>query len=132
MPGLVRGVARTAVVAGTATAVSGRVARRQAEKYDVPRICFVNKMDRIGADFYRTVEMVRTRLQATPLVIQLPVGAGPVFEDRVGVLLTAAQADRGDAARGEPVGVESAVGEQRTRRIDDARLGLDAGGGDDG
>jgi elongation factor G len=49
---------------------------RQANKYKVPRMCFVNKMDRIGADFYRTVDMVRDRLQANPLVIQLPVGAG--------------------------------------------------------
>jgi elongation factor G len=49
---------------------------RQANKYNVPRMCFVNKMDRIGADFYRTVDMVRDRLQANPLVIQLPVGAG--------------------------------------------------------
>ena len=49
---------------------------RQANTYKVPRMCFVNKMDRIGADFYRTVQMVVDRLQATPLVIQLPVGAG--------------------------------------------------------
>ncbi|MGZ4673192.1 MAG: elongation factor G, partial [Ilumatobacteraceae bacterium] len=49
---------------------------RQANKYKVPRICFVNKMDRIGADFYRTVDMVKDRLQATPAVIHLPVGAG--------------------------------------------------------
>jgi elongation factor G len=49
---------------------------RQANKYNVPRMCFVNKMDRIGADFYRTVDMVRDRLQANPLVLQLPVGAG--------------------------------------------------------
>jgi elongation factor G len=49
---------------------------RQANKYNVPRMCFVNKMDRIGADFYRTVQMVEDRLQANPLVIQLPVGAG--------------------------------------------------------
>ncbi len=49
---------------------------RQANKYKVPRICFVNKMDRIGADFYRTVAMVKDRLQATPAVIHLPVGAG--------------------------------------------------------
>jgi elongation factor G len=49
---------------------------RQANKYRVPRMCFVNKMDRIGADFYRTVDMVKDRLQAVPLVIQLPVGAG--------------------------------------------------------
>ena len=49
---------------------------RQANKYNVPRFCFVNKMDRIGANFYRTVEMVESRLQANPLVVQLPVGAG--------------------------------------------------------
>jgi elongation factor G len=49
---------------------------RQANTYNVPRMCFVNKMDRIGADFYRTVQMVIDRLQAEPLVIQLPVGAG--------------------------------------------------------
>ncbi|MGA1363293.1 MAG: elongation factor G, partial [Ilumatobacteraceae bacterium] len=49
---------------------------RQANKYKVPRICFVNKMDRIGANFYRTVDMVKERLQAVPAVIQLPVGAG--------------------------------------------------------
>ena len=49
---------------------------RQANTYNVPRMCFVNKMDRIGADFYRTVDMVVERLQANPLVIQLPIGAG--------------------------------------------------------
>jgi elongation factor G len=49
---------------------------RQANKYKVPRMCFINKMDRIGANFYRTVEMVKDRLQATPAIIQLPVGAG--------------------------------------------------------
>jgi elongation factor G len=49
---------------------------RQANKYKVPRMCFVNKMDRIGADFYRTVDMVKTRLEATPAVLHLPVGAG--------------------------------------------------------
>ncbi len=49
---------------------------RQANKYRVPRMCFVNKMDRIGADFYRTVEMVKDRLAATTAVIQIPIGAG--------------------------------------------------------
>ena len=49
---------------------------RQANKYRVPRMCFINKMDRIGANFYRTVEMVKDRLQAVPAVIQIPVGAG--------------------------------------------------------
>lgn len=47
---------------------------RQADKYNVPRICFVNKMDRIGADFWRTVEMIRERLGAVPVPIQIPIG----------------------------------------------------------
>ena len=47
---------------------------RQADRYDVPRICFVNKMDRTGADFFRTVDMIKDRLDATPAVIQLPIG----------------------------------------------------------
>ena len=49
---------------------------RQANKYKVPRMCFINKMDRIGANFYRTLDMIKDRLQAVPAVIQLPVGAG--------------------------------------------------------
>ena len=52
---------------------------RQADRYDVPRICFVNKMDRIGADFYRCVDMLVDRLGATPAVVQLPVGAEADF-----------------------------------------------------
>mgnify|MGYP003627199560 FL=1 len=48
---------------------------RQADKYKVPRMMFINKMDKLGADFYRSVDMVRTRLGANPLVIQLPIGA---------------------------------------------------------
>ncbi|MGI9419036.1 MAG: elongation factor G, partial [Geminicoccaceae bacterium] len=48
---------------------------RQADKYKVPRICFVNKMDRTGADFFRCVEMIKDRLGATPLVMNLPIGA---------------------------------------------------------
>ncbi len=47
---------------------------RQADRYNVPRICFVNKMDRIGADFFRTVDMIRDRLNTTPVCIQLPIG----------------------------------------------------------
>ncbi|APH72739.1 elongation factor G [Aquibium oceanicum] len=48
---------------------------RQADKYHVPRMIFCNKMDKIGADFYRSVEMVQSRLGATPVVVQLPIGA---------------------------------------------------------
>ncbi|HXR54976.1 MAG TPA: elongation factor G, partial [Acidimicrobiales bacterium] len=56
---------------------------RQANKYGVPRICFVNKMDRVGADFGRTVNMIRDRLDALPAVVQLPIGAEGDF---VGVI----------------------------------------------
>ena len=52
---------------------------RQADRYGVPRICFVNKMDRVGAEFHRCVEMIVTRLGATPLVIQLPLGVESDF-----------------------------------------------------
>ncbi|MEM7227142.1 MAG: elongation factor G [Pseudomonadota bacterium] len=52
---------------------------RQADKYRVPRICFVNKMDRVGADFDRCVEMIVDRLGAQPLVVQLPIGAEAEF-----------------------------------------------------
>ncbi|HEY5051269.1 MAG TPA: elongation factor G, partial [Acidothermaceae bacterium] len=53
---------------------------RQADKYHVPRICFVNKMDRVGAEFHRTVDMMITRLNAIPLVIQLPWGVEGDFK----------------------------------------------------
>jgi elongation factor G len=52
---------------------------RQANKYRVPRICFINKMDRIGADYHRAIEMIRDRLEAVPAVIQLPIGAESEF-----------------------------------------------------
>src|SRR5271156_1439055 len=52
---------------------------RQADRYGVPRICFVNKMDRVGAEFHRCVEMITDRLGATPLVIQLPWGVESDF-----------------------------------------------------
>ena len=52
---------------------------RQADKYDVPRICFVNKMDRIGADLFNTVDMIVDRLGATPVLLQLPIGAESDF-----------------------------------------------------
>ncbi len=53
---------------------------RQANKYHVPRLCFVNKMDRVGADFKRTVTMISERLHAKPVVIQLPLGAEAAFK----------------------------------------------------
>ena len=59
---------------------------RQADKYGVPRLCFVNKMDRVGADFPRTVEMIAERLGARPLVLQLPVGVEAGFNGVVDLL----------------------------------------------
>lgn len=53
---------------------------RQADKYGVPRMCFVNKMDRMGANFYRCVDMMVDRLGANPLVVQLPIGSEEKFE----------------------------------------------------
>ncbi|SOD61878.1 elongation factor G [Streptomyces zhaozhouensis] len=53
---------------------------RQADRYGVPRICFVNKLDRTGADFFRCVDMIVDRLKATPLVMQLPIGAEAGFK----------------------------------------------------
>ena len=52
---------------------------RQAEQYNVPRIAFVNKMDRIGADFFRVIQMMKDRLNARPVVLQLPIGSGEDF-----------------------------------------------------
>ncbi|MGB0921094.1 MAG: elongation factor G [Alphaproteobacteria bacterium] len=59
---------------------------RQADKYGVPRMCFVNKMDRTGADFYRCVEMISDRLGSVPLVCQLPIGAESEYEGVVDLL----------------------------------------------
>ncbi len=59
---------------------------RQANKYDVPRICFVNKMDRIGADFWRTIDMIRERLGAAPVPIQIPIGRESAFKGFVDLL----------------------------------------------
>jgi elongation factor G len=53
---------------------------RQADRYGVPRICFVNKLDRVGAEFHRCVDMIVTRLSAVPLVLQLPIGAEADFK----------------------------------------------------
>jgi len=58
----------------------------QADQYNVPRIAFVNKMDRVGADFHRTVEMMREKLQANPLPIQLPVGTADAFRGIIDLL----------------------------------------------
>ena len=59
---------------------------RQANKYNVPRMCFVNKMDRVGADFYRCVDMIKDRLDAVVALIQLPIGAESEFRGVVDLL----------------------------------------------
>ena len=59
---------------------------RQADRYAVPRICFINKMDRTGADFYRSAGMIRTRLGANPVLMQIPIGAEAKFEGVIDVL----------------------------------------------
>ncbi|MET4058610.1 elongation factor G [Arthrobacter sp. UYP6] len=70
---------------------------RQADKYNVPRICFVNKMDKLGADFYFTVDTIINRLGAKPLVIQLPIGAESDFEGVVDLVEMRALTWRGDS-----------------------------------
>src|SRR5579885_37530 len=64
---------------------------RQADKYRVPRICFINKMDRVGADFYRAVETIVDRLQARPALIQLPIGAEDQFKGVVDLVTMTAR-----------------------------------------
>ncbi len=59
---------------------------RQADRYCVSRICFINKMDRVGADFYRTISMIEERLRAKPLPIQLPVGSEASFQGVIDLL----------------------------------------------
>jgi elongation factor G len=59
---------------------------RQADKYNIPRICFINKMDRVGANFYRTVDMIADRLGAVPLVLHLPIGSESGFSGIVDLL----------------------------------------------
>jgi elongation factor G len=79
---------------------------RQADKYGVPRICFVNKMDRTGADFYRCVQMIKDRLGAKPLVTQLPIGVESDFAGLVDLV-----AMKGVIWKDESLGAEFTVGE---------------------
>ena len=74
---------------------------RQAEKYHVPRMCFVNKLDRTGANFFRCVDMMVERLGATPLVLQLPIGAEGDFIGVVDLLQMRALTWRGETVKGE-------------------------------
>ncbi|WP_433437332.1 elongation factor G [Nonomuraea sp. CA-141351] len=74
---------------------------RQADRYDVPRICFVNKMDRVGAEFHRCVEMMISRLGATPAVIQLPWGVEADFKGVIDLIKMKGYLWSAEAAKGE-------------------------------
>ena len=84
---------------------------RQADKYDVPRICFVNKMDKLGADFFYTVDTIVKRLGAKPLVIQLPIGAENTFEGVVDLVQMRALTWRGDSKGDVEMGSKYAIEE---------------------
>ena len=79
---------------------------RQADRYKVPRICFVNKLDRTGAEFHRCVDMIRTRLAAVPLVLQLPIGTEADFIGVIDLVEMQALTWRGETAMGEDYAVE--------------------------
>ncbi|MEV0405273.1 elongation factor G [Actinoallomurus sp. NPDC050550] len=74
---------------------------RQADRYNVPRICFVNKLDRVGAEFHRCVDMIVDRLNATPLVLQIPIGAEADFKGVVDLVRKKALVWSAEAAKGE-------------------------------
>jgi elongation factor G len=79
---------------------------RQANKYNVPRMCFVNKLDRTGADFYRVVDTIVSKLNATPLVLQIPIGAEGDFIGVVDLVEMNAKVWRGETQQGEDYVVE--------------------------
>jgi len=84
---------------------------RQADRYGVPRVCFVNKMDRVGADLSRTIDMIAERLEARPLPLQIPIGAEAGFEGVIDLVEQQAwyfSADRDEAPEVKPVPAEYA------------------------
>jgi elongation factor G len=98
---------------------------RQAEKYHVPRMCFVNKLDRTGADFFRCVDMMVTRLGATPLVLQLPIGNEHDFIGVVDLIGMRALTWRGETQKGDdyavediPAGMADQVAEYREKLLE--------------
>ena len=99
---------------------------RQADKYDVPRVCFVNKMDKLGADFYYTVQTIVDRLKATPLVIQIPIGAEDEFDGVVDLVEMKAHTWRGPTEIGAeptieeiPADLQEKAEEYRNKLIED-------------
>ncbi|HEV2888680.1 MAG TPA: GTP-binding protein, partial [Jatrophihabitans sp.] len=79
---------------------------RQADKYSVPRMCFVNKLDRTGADFFRCVQMMIERLNATPLVLQIPIGLEGDHIGVVDLVEMRALTWRGETMKGEDYAIE--------------------------
>ena len=96
---------------------------RQADKYDVPRICFVNKMDKLGADFYFTVDTIIKRLGAKPLVIQLPIGAESTFEGVIDLVEMRALTWRGDVEMGAKYTIEEIPADMKAK-ADEYRAAL--------
>ena len=79
---------------------------RQADRYGVPRICFVNKMDRVGAEFHRCVEMIESRLGAVPLVMQIPIGSEGDFRGVIDLVAMKALVWPADTKLGESYDIE--------------------------
>ena len=79
---------------------------RQADKYNVPRICFINKMDKLGADFFFSVRTIQERLAARPLVIQLPIGAENDFQGVIDLVEMRALTWRGEVRKGQDYEIE--------------------------
>ena len=91
---------------------------RQADKYGVPRMCFVNKMDRMGANFERCVEMIKDRLGAIPVLLQLPIGAEDRFKGVIDLVKMEAltfEGDRGLIVTRGPIPAELAEAAQLAR-----------------
>jgi len=93
---------------------------RQADKYDVPRICFVNKMDKLGADFYFTVDTIIKRLGAKPLVMQIPIGFENTFEGVVDLVYMRALTWRGDSKGDVKMGAQYEIEEIPADLVDKA------------
>jgi len=96
---------------------------RQADRYGVPRICFVNKMDRVGASYERTIEMIRQRLGANPVLVQMPIGSESTFKGIVDLLLNKAiiwEDDLGKEPREVeiPVDLRNTAAEMRDRMVE--------------
>jgi elongation factor G len=95
---------------------------RQADEYNVPRICFVNKMDRVGADYSRTIGMIRDRLKANPIAIQWPIGQESAFRGIVDLLTMEAVVWEDDDLGAKPVVVP--IPEEVGEEVEEARQAI--------